>query len=182
MLWPFNHFRKPRLAPRGTIETIYGMIVTQAREPLFYRDLGVADTVNGRFDLLLLHLWMVLRHLRALPGGVELSQALFDHFCADMDANLREMAVGDLTVPKKMQVLGEAFYGRAAAYDMALSDSAEALAQAISRNVLDGGQIEHARRLASYVQTAIASLAREDDANGLLVWKFPMPRSEEASA
>jgi cytochrome b pre-mRNA-processing protein 3 len=47
MPWPFNHFRKPRLAPRGTIDAIYGMIVTKAREPLFYRDLGVADTVNG---------------------------------------------------------------------------------------------------------------------------------------
>src|SRR4051812_21850623 len=137
MLWPFNHFRKPRLAPRGTIEAIYGMIVTQAREPLFYRDLAVPDTVNGRFDLLLLHLWMVLRHLRTLSGGPELSQALFDHFCADMDANLRELAVGDLAVPKKMQALGEAFYGRSAAYDMALTDSAEALAQAICRNVLD---------------------------------------------
>src|SRR5260370_29695528 len=64
MLWPFNHFRKPRIPLRGTIEAIYGMIVTQAREPLFYRDLGVPDTVNGRFDLLVLHLWMVLRRLR----------------------------------------------------------------------------------------------------------------------
>src|SRR5256885_2201841 len=67
MLWPFNHFRKPRIAPRGTIETIYGMIVTQAREPLFYRDLGVPDTVNGRFDLLLLHLWLLVRRAKA-PG------------------------------------------------------------------------------------------------------------------
>jgi cytochrome b pre-mRNA-processing protein 3 len=182
MLWPFNHFRKPRLAPRGTIETIYGMIVTQAREPLFYRDLGVPDTVNGRFDLLLLHLWMVLRHLRGLPGGVEVSQALFDHFCADMDANLREMAVGDLKVPKKMQVLGEAFYGRAAAYDMALTDGVDALAQAINRNVLDGEQIDHARRLAAYAQAAIASLEGERDASRLgVAWKFPMPASEEAS-
>ena len=120
MLWPFNHFRKPRLAPRGTIEAIYGMIVTQAREPLFYRDLGVPDTVNGRFDLLVLHLWMVLRRLRPMEGGAELSQALFDRFCDDMDANLREMGVGDLTVPKRMQAFGEAFYGRAAAYDLAL--------------------------------------------------------------
>src|SRR5207244_13497317 len=79
MLWPFNHFRKPRIAPRGTIETIYGMIVTQAREPLFYRDLRVPDTVNGRFDLLLLHLWLLLRRLNSLEGGASggLSQALF---------------------------------------------------------------------------------------------------------
>jgi cytochrome b pre-mRNA-processing protein 3 len=181
MLWPFNHFRKPRLAPRGTIEAIYGMIVTQAREPLFYRDFAVPDTVNGRFDLLLLHLWMVLRHLRTLPQGADLSQALFDHFCADMDANLREMAVGDLAVPKKMQKVGEAFYGRAAAYDMALTDSDEALALAISRNVLDGGHIEQARRLAAYAQGAMASLAGETDVTRLgASWTFPLAQTEGA--
>lgn len=176
MLWPFSHFGKPRLAPRGTIEAIYGMIVTQVREPLFYQDFAVPDTVNGRFDLLLLHLWMVLRHLRSLPGGVELSQALFDHFCADMDANLREMAVGDLAVPKRMQKVGEAFYGRAAAYDMALTDTSEALALAISRNVLDGQSIEQARRLAAYAQAALAALAGETDATRLGTgWTFPQP-------
>ena len=52
MLWPFNHFKKSRIASHRTIEAIYGMIVTQAREPLFYRDLGVPDTVDGRFELL----------------------------------------------------------------------------------------------------------------------------------
>ena len=181
MLWPFNHFRKPRLAPRGTIEAIYGMIVTQAREPLFYRDFSVPDTVNGRFDLLLLHLWMVLRHLGTLPGGADLSQALFDEFCADMDANLREMAVGDLAVPKKMQKVGEAFYGRAAAYDMALTDSGEALALAISRNVLDGEHIEQARRLAAYALKAMASLARETDVTRLgTLWTFPLAQAEGA--
>jgi cytochrome b pre-mRNA-processing protein 3 len=136
--------------------------------------LGVPDTVNGRFDLLLLHLWMVLRHLTTLPGRAELSQALFDHFCADMDANLREMAVGDLTVPKKMQALGEAFYGRAAAYDLALTDNAEALAQAIGRNVLDGQHIESARRLAAYVRAAVVSLEQETDVTRLgTSWTFP---------
>src|SRR4029078_6072422 len=74
MLWPFNYFRKPPITPAGTIEAIYGMIVTQAREPLFYRYLAVPDTVNGRFDLLLLHLWMVLRRLRDVPAGTALSQ------------------------------------------------------------------------------------------------------------
>ncbi len=57
-------------------------------------------------------------------GGADLSQALFDHFCDDMDANLREMGVGDLTVPKRMQAFGEAFYGRTAAYDLALTEAA----------------------------------------------------------
>jgi cytochrome b pre-mRNA-processing protein 3 len=190
MLWPFNHFRKPRVAARGTIEAIYGMIVTQAREPLFYRDLGVPDTVNGRFDLLVLHLWMVLGRLKSLPGGTELSQALFDRFCDDMDDNLREMGVGDLTVPKRMQAFGEAFYGRAAAYDLALEAGEEPLAQALCKNILNGQGIEHARRLALYARSAIAALAGFDEAtlleisrhnisrqntSGIESWKFPAP-------
>src|SRR5712671_5194555 len=176
MLWPFNHFRKPRVPSRGTIEGIYGMIVTQAREPLFYRDLGVPDTVNGRFDLLVLHLWMVLRRLKTIEGGADLSQALFDGFCDDMDANLREMGVGDLAVPKRMQAFGEAFYGRAAAYDLALAAGAEPLAQALCRNILNGKEIENARRLAFYVETAVACLAGLDEAalqSGS--WKFSSP-------
>jgi cytochrome b pre-mRNA-processing protein 3 len=176
MLWPFNHFRKPQMPPRGTIEAIYGMIVTQAREPLFYRNLGVSDTVNGRFDLLILHLWMVLRRLRRMAGGEGLTQALFDRFCEDMDGNLREMGVGDLTVPKRMQAFGEAFYGRVAAYDLALSEGVEPLAQALCKNVLNGGQIENARWLEAYAASVIADLDAQDDLSMLAAsWKFPMP-------
>ena len=176
MLWPFNHFRKPRTPLRGTIEAIYGMIVTQAREPLFYRDLRVPATVNGRFDMLVLHLWMVLRRLKPLEGGTALCQALFDRFCEDMDANLREMGVGDLTVPKRMQAFGEAFYGRSAAYDLALTEGKEPLAQALCRNILDGEHIECARRLAFYAETVIAALAGLDDvAVQRASWRFPSP-------
>jgi cytochrome b pre-mRNA-processing protein 3 len=183
MLWPFNHFRKPRLAPRGTIEAIYGMIVTQAREPLFYRDLGVPDTVNGRFDLLLMHLWLVLRRLKSADGGMELSQAVFDHFCNDMDDNLRELGVSDLKVPKRMQAFGEAFYGRTAAYDLALSDGHEALAQALCKNVLNGENIEKARRLAAYAEAAIAALAGQDAAALLSgTVKFPSPEQADTRA
>ncbi|QWG15514.1 ubiquinol-cytochrome C chaperone family protein [Bradyrhizobium sediminis] len=176
MLWPFNHFRKPRMPSRGTIEVIYGMIVTQAREPLFYRDLAVPDTVNGRFDLLLLHLWMVLRRMRPMQGGADLSQALFDRFCDDMDANLREMGVGDLTVPKRMQAFGEAFYGRSAAYDLALTAGREPLTQALCKNILNGEHLDEARQLAVYAEAAIAALERLDEAAVLGgSWKFPSP-------
>jgi cytochrome b pre-mRNA-processing protein 3 len=181
MLWPFNHFRKPRIPSRGTIEAIYGMIVTQAREPLFYRDLGVPDTVNGRFDLLVLHLWIVLRRLKSIEGGVDLSQTLFDRFCDDMDANLREMGVGDLTVPKRMQAFGEAFYGRAAAYDLALTAGEEPLAQALCKNILNGEQIEKARRLASYTEVVIAALGGVDEAAlRSASWKVPSPAEADA--
>ena len=181
MLWPFNHFRKPRIAPSGTIEGIYGMIVTRAREPLFYRDLGVPDTVNGRFDLLLMHLWLVLRRLKSVGSGTALSQALFDHFCADMDDNLREMGVGDLAVPKRMRAFGEAFYGRTAAYDMALTEGSEAFAQALCKNVLDGERIEKARKLAAYAEAAMADLAQLDDATLLRgAWRFPVLEAARA--
>lgn len=163
MVWPFSYFRKPRAPSRGTIEAIYGMIVAQAREPLFYQALGVPDTVNGRFDMVLLHLWMVLRRLKAIEGE-GLSQALFDHFCSDMDANLREMGVGDLTVPKRMQAFGEAFYGRSAAYDRAIDMGPESMAEALNKNIYNGQNIDSARRLAAYVADAIATLAGRDNA------------------
>jgi cytochrome b pre-mRNA-processing protein 3 len=157
------------------------MIVTQAREPSFYRELAVPDTVNGRFDLLVLHLWMILRRLKLLEGGARLCQALFDCFCDDMDGNLREMGVGDLTVPKRMQAFGEAFYGRTAAYDLALSEGTDALAQALCRNILNGEQIENSRRLARYTEAAMAALAPLDDA-ALRSASFNFPPPARVSA
>jgi cytochrome b pre-mRNA-processing protein 3 len=142
----------------------------------------VPDTVNGRFDLIVLHLWAVLRRLGEMPGMAGSAQALFDRFCADMDHNLREMAVGDLAVPRRMQAFGEAFYGRIAAYDMALSDSPEALAQAIGRNVLDGGSIENAHRLAAYAIAVIAALEKLDGhALASASWSFALPKVEAVS-
>jgi len=179
MLWPFNHFRKPRLTPRGTIEAIYGMIVTQAREPIFYRDLGVPDTVNGRFDLLLLHLWLLLRRLRTVQGAAELSQALFDRFCEDMDDNLREMGIGDQTVPKRMREFGEAFYGRVQAYDQAVEAGGHALAEAICKNILNGTGLDRAKRLAAYARASEADLGRADEAALLrAAFRFPPALSE----
>ena len=178
MLWPFNHFRKPGLSPRGTIEPIYGMIVAQTREPLFYSHLNVPDTVDGRFDLLILHLWLVLRRLRGV--GTELSQALFDRFCDDMDDNLREMGVGDLAVPRRMQAFGEAFYGRTAAYDLACSESEDRLAEALQKNILNGQHPDSAARLAAYAGRVAAGLAAVDDAKLLrAAWAFPPPVQQD---
>ncbi|MFB6463042.1 ubiquinol-cytochrome C chaperone family protein [Bradyrhizobium tunisiense] len=186
MLWPFNHFRKPRLTPSGTIEAIYGMIVTQAREPIFYRDLGVPDTVNGRFDLLLLHLWLLLRRLRTVQdttgGATELSQALFDRFCEDMDDNLREMGIGDQTVPKRMRAFGEAFYGRVQAYDQAMEAGGEALAEAICKNILNGTGLDQAQRLAAYARASEADLGQADEAALLRAsFRFPPATPEDVT-
>jgi cytochrome b pre-mRNA-processing protein 3 len=176
MLWPFNR-PKNRSGPEGpTIEAIYGMIVAQARLPAFYERFRVPDTVNGRFDMVLLHLWLILRRLRAAKGAAAPSQALFDRFCSDMDANLREMGVGDLTVPKRMLKFAEAFYGRTAAYDAALQAGAAELAQALARNVLLDTDAVHAEPLAAYVQAAIAGLDAIDEARLLAAdWAFADP-------
>jgi cytochrome b pre-mRNA-processing protein 3 len=173
--WPFAP-RKSRAPARGaTIEAIYGMIVAQARRPEFYLHCSVPDTVNGRFDMLVVHLWMILSRLRA-AGGVTESQQLFDRFCNDMDANLREMGVGDLTVPKRMKNFGEAFYGRSGAYDAAIIAGEGELRAALARNVLSSDNSDAARPLAQYVARGVADLATVDAATLVAGdWRFPNP-------
>lgn len=182
MIWPFNHFSKSRSSPGRTIEAIYGTIVAQAREPLFYKHLDVPDTVDGRLDMLILHLWLVLRRLRGTANGQALSQGLFDHFCADIDGNLREMGVGDLTVPKRMRKVGEAFYGRTAAYDLAYAGGEAELSAALQKNILNGGHPDSAARLAAYAWRAAAAMDGLDEP-GLVSadWRFPAPLHEDST-
>jgi len=172
MIFPLFR-RKPRGA--DTISTLYGMIVAQARLPTFYRDYAVADTVNGRFDLIVLHLAMVLDRLSQDPALQELGQGIFDRFCLDMDHNLREMGVGDLKVPKEMQRLAEAFYGRLQAYRNAWAATDDApLVQALERNIYGAVSAPEAGRLATYVRAALRHLAAEP-ASGLAGGRLSFP-------
>jgi cytochrome b pre-mRNA-processing protein 3 len=159
-----------RRAPQqDSIRALYGTIVAQARSPAFYRSYGVPDTVAGRLEMILVHTFLLFRRTRSGTEAMRrIGQGVFDLFCDDMDANLREMGVGDLAVPKHMRRIGEAFYGRAAAYDAAAAANDEpALAQALIRNVFAGQpqQPERAQRLAAYMSAAGAQLACEDDAD-----------------
>jgi cytochrome b pre-mRNA-processing protein 3 len=141
---------------------LYGAIVAHARTAAFYAVLGVPDTVSGRFEMLVLHAFLVFHRLQAgTPAEHEVGQAVFDLFCADMDRSLRELGVGDLGVPKRMREVGEAFYGRTRAYDEAIARGDEAgLAAALGRNILKGAAgDEAAQRLARYVLAAAACLA-----------------------
>jgi cytochrome b pre-mRNA-processing protein 3 len=151
-------FRLFRPVPQdGIIASLYGMIVAQARAPLFYRSYGVPDTVNGRFEMVTLHCVLLLRHLEKGPAPArDLGQQVFDRFCTDMDDSMREMGVGDLTVPRKMQRVGEAFYGRQRAYGAALASSGdELLATVLERNVFGGApRACGAGRLAAYMRAA----------------------------
>ncbi len=172
-----------RLARPDTISSMYGTIVAQARMPCFYRDYAVADTVNGRFDLIVLHLALVLERLAAEPALKGLAQGLFDRFWQDMDHNLREMGVGDLAVPRRMRELGEAYYGRLRAYRTALAEGSPdaALGEALVRNVYGGRQSDAARRLAAYVRLAVGELAAQAaEALAGGVMRFPDPRAVPA--
>ncbi len=119
---------------------LYGNVVAAARDPYLYERLGVPDTLDGRFDVVGLHAFLLIRRLRVLPEpGPELAQAVFDAMFSDMDVNLREMGVSDLSVGKRVKAMWEAFHGRAQAYEAALSvDDRAALAAAIARNVWRG--------------------------------------------
>ena len=155
----FQFFRRTRDDP--SIASLYGAIVAQARAKALYQRFGVPDTVNGRVEMILLHLVLLLRRLNEEPDGAPLGQAVFDLFCQDMDDNLREMAVGDLAVPREMQRIGQAFYGRQGAYVAALaSSSPQALVDVLARNVLEGG--EGAEALAGYVRATVRALAARD--------------------
>lgn len=119
---------------------LFRSLMSEARAPAFYLEGGVADTLDGRFDLVVLHLYLVLRRLKGEgPAGKAMAQRLFDAAFQDFDEALREMGVGDLSVGKKIRKMAEAFYGRLAAYEQALGSNApEALSQALVRNVYRG--------------------------------------------
>jgi cytochrome b pre-mRNA-processing protein 3 len=179
----FRFFRPKSSNP--SIASLYGMIVAQARAAAFYRNYGVPDTVNGRFEMVVLHTVMVLRHLELEPQAVrELGQGIFDRFCADMDGSLREMGVGDLAVPDKMRKIGEAFYGRQSAYVAALEASDPGgLVRALARNVFGLPEANlGAVRLAAYVRAAADRLAGQDGqalGRGQLI--FPDPGESRAA-
>jgi cytochrome b pre-mRNA-processing protein 3 len=151
-----------RSSPATSIaSSLYGAIVAQARRPALYAGLGVPDTVEGRLEMVILHAAILLRRLREGDAPAKaIGQSVFDLFCRDMDRSLRELGVGDLAVPKKMRRLGEAFYGRAAAYEGGLAgDDMEGLAAAIDRNVFAGAHRSEARALAAYAKAAATGLA-----------------------
>jgi len=159
-------FKLFRRTPRDTIACLYGTIVAQARLPaFFYQIYGVPDTVNGRLEMIMLHTVLFLRRLESEAVPIRaLGQGLFDQFCRDMDDSMREMGVGDLAVPRNMRRIGEAFYGRQAAYRVALeAPDDEPLAAALDRNVFaDGAESGPALRLAVYVREAVRRLAAQD--------------------
>ena len=169
---------------------LYGAAVAAARAPALYRDLAVPDTLDGRFDMVGLHAFLLIRHLQrqADPGGA-LAQAVFDAMFSDMDMNLREIGVGDLSVGKHMRAMWEAFHGRAQAYGQAMdgAEPAAALAAALARNVWrEAAPAGMALALARYALGIAACLAPQklaDLAAGRAVFPAgPIPAGPAADA
>jgi cytochrome b pre-mRNA-processing protein 3 len=141
---------------------LYALAVRAARAPCFYAELGVPDTLDGRFDLVGLHVFLLIRRMTALPApGPAVAQAVFDAMFADMDVNLRELGVGDLSVGKRVRAMWEAFHGRARAYEHAVAaGDAPGLEAALARNVWRGAAPPGAAaRLAALVLAQDAHLA-----------------------
>ena len=150
--------------PKVVGQRLYDSAVERARQPVFYQDFGVSDTVEGRFELYSLHVILLLHRLKGEGArAAETAQALFDIFVSQLDHALREIGVGDLSVAKKMRKLGEAFYGRAKAYDTALGDPAGGeLAALIGRTAFEGaGEAAQVEALTAYVRKVVAALATE---------------------
>jgi cytochrome b pre-mRNA-processing protein 3 len=145
-------------------EALYAAIVAAARQPRFYAEWGVPDTMDGRFDVLVLHVFLVLERLRGEASTSALQQSLTDRFFAQMDAALREAGVGDLAVGKKVRKMAEAFYGRAKAYRTGLAQRDADLETALARNVYAGAGSSHAKSLAEWTRQAHAALAQQQTA------------------
>ena len=149
---------------RRLAEDLYFRIVAVARQPVFYRDFAVPDTVNGRFDMIILLTALIVRRLRRdaqADDARELADAVFDVLFADMDRSLREMGVGDIRVGKKVKAMAKAYYGRSKAYDDAL-DGKEPLEAALARNLYGDPEAGRApaQAMAPYIHEAMAELDR----------------------
>lgn len=119
---------------------LYGSAVAAARDPYLYATLGVPDTLDGRFDAICLHVYLLIRRLNQDgTAGAEMAQAVFDAMFNDMDINLREMGVGDMSVGKRNRKMWEAFHGRSAAYAAAWEDP-ETFAAGLGRNFWRGAE------------------------------------------
>jgi len=144
---------------------LYAAAVEQARHPKFFTDWGVPDTVDGRFDMIILHTMLLIRRARG-NGKVaaEVCQALLNLLFADMDRNLREMGIGDLSVGKHVKKMAKAFYGRAETWETGMDSGVEQLRQNLADTVYRAVTPvdDHLAALADYVMAQDSHLAAHD--------------------
>jgi cytochrome b pre-mRNA-processing protein 3 len=174
---------RTRAETRRKAGEIYGAVVTQARSEHFYAALGVPDTPTGRYEMVTLHLVLVLERLRQLGDTSALPRLLAETFVVDMDDSLRELATGDLTVPKKIRRVAAGLYDRTMTYRAALATPDDrTLTESLLAHVYDGAPTADASRLARYVRRSAASLAGVDVEALTRGGGFPQPSDPAGDA
>jgi len=157
---------------------LYSSAVAAARDPHLYAALGVPDTLDGRFDAIVLYVYLVVRRLTTEP---DMAQAVFDAMFLDMDINLREMGVGDLSVGRRNKAMWEAFHGRSAAY-AAVWDDPAGLAAALGRNIWRGAGVPAGSADAlGRIALAQAACLAEQPMTGLMAGNVRFLPAEEAA-
>lgn len=149
---------------------LYIALVEQARNPVFYTAYAIPDTLDGRFEMITLHMHLVLCRLQAgfgrSPELREVSRLLIETYFADMDQSLREMGVGDTGIGRKVQKMSGGFYGRLEAYGMA-RENAALWPEALRRNAYgtcDEVEGEALLALRDYITASHEALATVEDA------------------
>ena len=174
----FGVFRR-RAQERQGLADLYAALATQARAPAFYAELGVPDTVDGRFDLLVLHAWLVMHRLDAEPESGPLKQDLFDTMFGHLDLTVREMGAQDLGVGRRIKRMAEGFQGRANAFREAWLAGDEAkVREALQRNVFGKATAtpDALAALSRYIGDALRSLQMTDRTAllaGRIAWPVP---------
>ena len=160
-------FAKSSQTPSGS--ALYAAVVERARAPIFFTKFGVADSVDGRFDLLALHAFLVLEALeRGGAGTRALASAFTDVVFAGLEDALREMGVGDMGMSRRMKAMANAFFGRLEAYRAATSDAE--MTDALLRNLYRGAPDAdgQASAIAFYMSAARSHLATPESQGQLL--------------
>ncbi len=157
--------RSPEQRPAADL---YDAVVAQSRRPEFYQNLGVPDTVDGRFDMIVVHAFLLLRRLKdERKQGENLPQVFFDTMFGDMDRSLREMGAGDLGVGRRVKAMAKSFYGRIAAYERGLAGPVGELEDALERNLYGTieGDTAHIAAMAEYMRREARGLERQSGAD-----------------
>lgn len=177
-------FRRPR--PDDPVARCYARVVAQARQPGFYTGCGVPDTLDGRFDMLALHAFLIVHRLkRQGEPARRFSRRLFESMITDMDRSVREMGVGDMGVAPRVKAMARGFNGRIHAYDRGVSVEGDdaALLAALDNNlygtVLETDPADLAR-MAAYLRAGVAALAAQP-LEGLLAGEVGFPEPPESS-
>lgn len=163
MLYLFT--KQGRMAHRQAKE-LYNIVIHQSRNPIFYSDYNVPDTMEGRFEMVTLHAGLLVNRLCRPDMGIEgtkLAQAFFDEMFKAIDLSIREMGVGDLAVPKRIKKMMKNFKGRAFAYDEATKAGKGDVIHVLSRNIYsnDKPSTQIIEKFADYVQACAVSLDKQ---------------------